>query len=39
MLREPSLSLVAGALDPERDTHGSAGELTLTLPAGITVPC
>ncbi|HEY2416362.1 MAG TPA: condensation domain-containing protein, partial [Steroidobacteraceae bacterium] len=36
MLREPSLSLVSGALVPERDTHGSAGELTLTLPAGLT---
>jgi hypothetical protein len=33
MLREPSLSLIAQALDPERDRYGSAGELTLTLPA------
>ena len=36
MLREPSLSLVDGALNRRRDTAGTAGHLTLTLPASIT---
>ena len=36
MLSEPSLSLVEGALDPDRDITGTAGQLTLTLPAAIT---
>ena len=38
MLSEPSLSLVDGALDPTRDTAGTAQYLTLTLPAAITGP-
>ena len=36
MLSEPSLSLVEGALDPDRDTGGTARHLTLTLPAALT---
>ncbi len=36
MLREPSLSLIDGALDPVRDVSGTAGHLTLTLPAELT---
>ena len=36
MLSAPSLSLVDGALDPARDTAGTAGHLTLTLPAALT---
>ena len=36
MLRAPSLSLVDGTLDPVRDVSGTAGRLTLTLPAEIT---
>ncbi len=36
MLSAPSLSLVDGALDPARDTAGTAGHLTLTLPASLT---
>ena len=36
MLSEPSLSLVDGALDPARDVAGTAGHLTLTLPAAVT---
>src|SRR2546428_152874 len=36
MLSAPSLSLVAGELDPGRDVSGSAGQLTLTLPAAVT---
>ena len=36
MLSEPSLSLVEGALDPERDIGGTARHLTLTLPAALT---
>ena len=36
MLGSPSLSLVEGALDPSRDTNGTAGRLTLTLPAALT---
>ena len=36
MLGAPSLSLVEGALDPERDINGTAGRLTLTLPAALT---
>ena len=36
MLSAPSLSLVDGALDPARDLRGTAGHLTLTLPAALT---
>ena len=36
MLSEPSLSLIEGALDPDRDTSGTARHLTLTLPAVLT---
>ncbi|HEX8782479.1 MAG TPA: condensation domain-containing protein, partial [Steroidobacteraceae bacterium] len=36
MLSERSLSLVDGALDPARDTMGTTGRLTLTLPAALT---
>ena len=36
MLSEPALSLVDGALDPDRDIAGTAGHLTLTLPATVT---
>ncbi|HEY1245901.1 MAG TPA: amino acid adenylation domain-containing protein, partial [Hyphomicrobiaceae bacterium] len=35
-LAAPSLSLVEGALDPERDVLGSAGHLTLQLPPAVT---
>jgi hypothetical protein len=38
MLRQPALSLVAGALDPDRDTNGTAKQLTLTLPVSVTGP-
>src|SRR5262249_10357414 len=34
-LSAPSLSLVDGALDPARDTIGTAGRLTLTLPVAV----
>ena len=33
MLSQPALSLVDGELDASRDTVGTAGHLTLTLPA------
>ena len=36
MLSAPSLSLVDGSLDANRDVAGTAGQLTLTLPAAIT---
>ena len=36
MLSEPSLSLVDGALDRERDLAGSAGQLTVSMPAALT---
>src|SRR5262245_63505825 len=36
MLSEPSLSLVDGSLEPARDTLGTAGRLTLTLPVALT---
>ena len=36
MLSERSLSLVDGSLDPARDTIGTTGRLTLTLPAAVT---
>ena len=36
MLSERSLSLVDGSLDPARDTMGTAGRLTLTLPVALT---
>ena len=36
MLSAPSLALVEGALDPKRDINGTAGHLTLTLPAALT---
>ena len=36
MLSEPSVSLVDGSLDPARDVIGTAGHLTLTLPASLT---
>ncbi|HEX3305973.1 MAG TPA: condensation domain-containing protein, partial [Streptosporangiaceae bacterium] len=36
MLGAPSLALVEGALDPQRDINGTAGRLTLTLPAALT---
>ena len=36
MLEAPSLSLVDGALDPDRDVAGTSGGLTLRLPAGLT---
>ncbi|MDX6523295.1 MAG: hypothetical protein QOI17_808, partial [Gaiellales bacterium] len=36
MLRAPALALVDGNLDPARDISGTAGQLTLTLPANIT---
>src|SRR5262249_62061750 len=35
-LSAPSLSLVDGSLDPARDTMGTAGRLTLTVPGGLT---
>src|SRR5262249_31403367 len=34
-LSAPSLSLVDGSLDPARDTMGTAGRLTLTLPVAL----
>ena len=36
MQREPSLLLSAERLDPVRDTLGTAGHLTLTLPSAVT---
>jgi hypothetical protein len=36
MLSQPSLSLVDGTLDANRDVAGTAGHLTLTLPAELT---
>src|SRR2546428_624219 len=36
LLSERLLSLVDGSLDPARDTMGTAGGLTLTLPAALT---
>ena len=36
MLERPSLSLVNGSLDADRDTAGTAGHLTLRLPAAVT---
>ena len=36
MLSAPSLSLIDGALDGDRDVAGSAGHLTMTLPASVT---
>ena len=36
MLSAPSLPLVEGSLDHNRDTNGKAGQLTLTLPTSIT---
>ena len=36
MAGKPSLLLVEGRLDPSRDTLGSAGHLTLTLPGAVT---
>ena len=36
MLSAPSLSLLDGALDGDRDVAGSAGHLTMTLPASVT---
>src|SRR5437763_12614675 len=36
MLAAPALSLVEAGLDCARDTHGSAGHLSLTLPAAAT---
>jgi len=36
MLSAPSVSLVDGSLDRERDLAGTAGHLTLTLPAEVT---
>ena len=36
MQREPSLLLTEERLDPARDTLGTAGHLTLTLPAAVT---
>ena len=38
MLCAPSLALVDGGLDPVRDTIGTAGQLTLRLPAAVTGP-
>lgn len=35
---EGAPSLLDGALDPARDTHGSAGGITATLPAEVTGP-
>ncbi len=37
-LGKPSLPLARDGLDPVRDTLGTAGHLTLTLPAGVTQP-
>ena len=36
MQREPSLLLAEDRLDPARDTLGTAGHLTLTLPSAVT---
>ncbi len=36
MLGAPSLALIEGGLDAVRDTAGTAGHLTLTLPADVT---
>ena len=36
MLDAPSLTLVEGALDPDRDRRGDAGQLTLRLPGAVT---
>ena len=36
LLSAPSLALIDGALDAQRDTAGTAGHLTLTLPAEVT---
>jgi hypothetical protein len=36
MLSAPSALLVEGSLDPARDVMGTAGRLTLTLPAAVT---
>ena len=36
MLSAPSLSLIDGALDRDRDVAGNAGHLTMTLPASVT---
>src|SRR5262249_4540301 len=36
MLSRPSLSLMDAALDPGRDVGGTAGHVTLTLPAALT---
>src|SRR5262249_56662531 len=36
MLERPSLSLVDGRLDAQRDVAATAGHLTLTLPAAVT---
>src|SRR5262249_45078282 len=36
LLSAPSLSLLDGSLDPARDTMGTAGRLTLTLPVALT---
>ena len=36
MQSAPALSLVDGALDPQRDVAGTAGHLTLTLPSALT---
>ena len=38
LLGEPSVALVDGVLDPARDVNGTAGHLTLTLPAAVTGP-
>src|SRR4029450_12395882 len=37
-LRRPSVALADGGLDRARDTIGTAGQLTLTLPAAVTGP-
>jgi len=36
MLGQPAVRLVDGALDPARDIMATAGQLTLTLPVGVT---
>ena len=38
MLSKPSVALAEGALDAARDIGGTAGHLTLTLPAAVTGP-
>ena len=38
MLAGPSLRFGAEPLDPQRDVHGTAGHLRLTLPASVTEP-